>query len=161
VKGREYETHVRELFWKYLQWANKRVNEEFNVNFDIKRMLEEDMDNLDIFLSPNGRILLCESDNIIAGIGCLKKSKDEYGEIKRMYVLPEFRGKGLGKLIVINLIQSARDIGYKYLRLDSTKFMKEAHSLYRSMGFEDIEPYPESEIPDEFKPNWVFMQLKL
>ena len=161
LKEKEHEKHVRGLFWEYLEWANKRVNEEFKVNFDIETMLEEDMKNLDVFLPPNGRILLGETDNSISGIGCLKKSKDEYGEIKRMYVLPEFRGKGLGKLILTNLVQCARDIGYKYLRLDSTKFMKEEHSLYRRMGFQDIEPYPESEIPDEFKSHWVFMQLKL
>ncbi len=161
VKKGEHEIHVRELFWEYLDWANNRVNEEFKVNFDIKTMLEEDMDSLDIFLPPNGRIFLSETAHNISGIGCLKKCKEEYGEIKRMYVRPEFRGKGLGKLILNNLIQGARDIGYKYIRLDSTRFMKEAHSLYRSMGFKDIEPYPESEIPDDFKSHWVFMQLDL
>ena len=100
VKTDEYDIHVRELFWEYLDWANKRVNEEFNVNFDINTMLEEDMNNLNIFLPPHGRILLTETENNISGIGCLKKSKNEYGEIKRMYVRPEFRGKGLGKLIL-------------------------------------------------------------
>ncbi len=157
----EHHVHVKQLFWEYLDWTNKRVNEEFNVNFDIKTMLVEDMKNLDIFLPPHGRILLNETDHKISGIGCLKKSKDEYAEIKRMYVRPEFRGKGLGKLILTNLIESARDIGYKYIRLDSTRFMKEAHSLYRSMGFKDIEPYVESEIPDDFKSHWVFKQLNL
>ncbi len=161
VKENEHEKHVRELFWEYLEWANKRVNEEFKVNFDIETMLEEDMKNLNIFLPPNGKILLTETDNSISGIGCLKKSKNDYGEIKRMYVRPEFRGTGLGKLILNDLIQCAKDVGYKYLRLDSTKFMKEAHSLYRSLGFHDIEPYPESEIPDDFKSHWVFMQKKL
>ncbi len=117
--------------------------------------------NLNIFLPPDGRIVLSESNGKISGIGCLKKSKEEFGEIKRMYVRPKYRGIGLGKEILIKLIESARDIGYKYLHLDSTKFMKEAHSLYRSMGFQDCEPYPESEIPDAFKPNWIFMELKL
>jgi GNAT superfamily N-acetyltransferase len=161
VKEREHRDHVRELFWEYLDWANKRVNEEFHVDFDIKAMLEEDMENLSIFLPPNGRIFLTKTGDCISGIGCLKQSKEGYGEIKRMYVRPEFRGKGLGKLILNSLIQSARDIGFSYLRLDSARFMKEAHSLYKSMGFKDVDPYPESEIPDEFKSHWVFMQMKL
>jgi GNAT superfamily N-acetyltransferase len=124
-------------------------------------MLEEDMLKLNIFLPPDGRIFLSESDGKISGIGCLKKSKEDFGEIKRIYVRPEYRGNGLGEKIFIKLIESAKDIGYNYLRLDSTKFMKEAHSLYRSMEFQDCEPYPESEIPDTFKPNWIFMELRL
>ncbi len=161
VENDTYKNSVKELFWEYLVWANDRVNDEFNVKFDIAKMLEEDMDNLNIFLPPNGRIILIESDGKVSGIGCLKKSKEEYGEIKRMYVRPKYRGMGLGKEILLNLLESAREIGYKYVRLDSTKFMNEAHSLYRSMGFKECDPYPESEIPDDFKPNWVFMELEL
>jgi len=161
VNENEHRESVRELFWEYLVWANNRLNKEFGVNFDIKTMLDEDMEKLNIFLHPQGRILLTKTGNKISGIGCLKKSKDGYGEIKRMYVKGEFRGRGFGKIILINLIQNARDIGYKYIRLDSTKFMTVAHSLYRSMGLKDTDPYPESEIPDEFKSHWVFMQLNL
>jgi hypothetical protein len=43
------------LFWDYLQWANARVKEEFNVSFDIANMLESDMQSLDKFMQPNGR----------------------------------------------------------------------------------------------------------
>jgi hypothetical protein len=39
--------------------------------------------------------------------------------------------------------------------------MKGAHALYRSAGFRDIEPYVGSEIPREFQPNWIFMELEL
>jgi hypothetical protein len=49
---------VRELFWEYLQWANSRVNEEFGVNFDIETMLEEDMEELEVYFPPDGRLIL-------------------------------------------------------------------------------------------------------
>jgi hypothetical protein len=39
--------------------------------------------------------------------------------------------------------------------------MTPAHSLYRASGFKDIGPYPESEIPDEYKPHWIFMERNL
>jgi hypothetical protein len=59
------------------------------------------------------------------------------------------------------LIEAAWIAGYEHIRLDSPDFMTAAHGLYRSSGFVDIEPYPESEIPDEHKPHWVFMERTL
>jgi len=41
------------------------------------------------------------------------------------------------------------------------RFMAAAHSLYRSVGFQEIEQYPESEIPEEFRQHWIFMELPL
>jgi hypothetical protein len=52
-------------------------------------------------------------------------------------------------------------IGYPRIRLDSARFMKAAHSLYRSAGFQEIDPYPESEIPAKFQEHWVFMEKSL
>jgi len=60
---------VRELFWEYLQWANGRVNEEFGVNFDIETMLEEDMEELEVYFPPDGRLILVSEDAILSGYG--------------------------------------------------------------------------------------------
>ena len=158
VQNEEDRVHVRELFWEYLEWANGRVNEEFGVNFDIEAMLEEDMAKLDIFLPPEGRLLLATEEAHAAGIACLKRLRDEIGEIKRMYVRPEYRGKGIGRALLEILIAEAKLVGYQSVRLDSARFMKEAHTLYRSAGFAEIEPYPESEIPPDFQKHWVFME---
>ncbi|MGE5223379.1 MAG: GNAT family N-acetyltransferase, partial [Omnitrophica WOR_2 bacterium] len=56
------------------------------------------------------------------------------------------------------LVEAARAAGYRSIRLDSPDFMTAAHALYLSSGFVKIEPYPESEIPDEYKGFWVFME---
>ena len=53
------------------------------------------------------------------------------------------------------------DIGYQLIRLDSARFMKEAHQLYRSTGFKEITAYEGSEIPKKFQEHWVFMELAL
>jgi GNAT superfamily N-acetyltransferase len=161
VESREDRALVRELFWEYLEWANKRLNEEYGINFDIASMVEKDMAKLDIFLPPHGRLLLAVKENHGAGLACMKRIRDDMGEIKRMYVRPEFRGKGIGRALLEALIAEAKEIGYPRLRLDSTRFMKAAHALYRSVGFYEIEPYPESEIPPEFQANWIFMEKQL
>lgn len=157
-KDREY---VRELFWEYLEWANARLNEGFNVEIDIETMLEEDMASLDIYFPPDGRLLLAIDEDRAAGIACLKRLRDDIGEIKRMYVRPEYRGRGTGRALLESLLEEAKLIGYACVRLDSARFMKKAHALYRSAGFTEIEPYPESEIPSDFQKHWVFMEQKL
>jgi GNAT superfamily N-acetyltransferase len=153
--------HVRELFLEYLQWANKGLNAEYGIDFDVISMVEEDMAHLEIFSPPDGRLLLAMEGKNAAGLICMRRIRADIGEIKRMYVRQEFRGRGIGRRLVDTLIQEARTIGYPRVRLDSTRFMAEAHSLYRSAGFVEIEEYPESEIPDEYRAHWVFMEMNL
>jgi GNAT superfamily N-acetyltransferase len=157
----QHAPQIRELFWEYLQWANGRVNEEFHVHFDIATMLAEDMKNLDIFMPPYGRLLLGCTEGHPVGIACLKKLTHDIGEIKRMYVRQESRKQGLGRALLNRLIQDAQKIGYQRIRLDSARFMKEAHQLYQSIGFKEIEAYEGSEIPIQFQPNWIFMEKQL
>jgi GNAT superfamily N-acetyltransferase len=154
-------SEVRDLFWEYLQWANGRVNEEFDVNFDIETMLEDNMRDLDIYFPPDGRLVLASEERNVAGLGCLKKLHEGIGEVKRMYVRPQFRGRGLGRGILQALLSEAREIGYSRVRLDSARFMTAAHSLYRSAGFQEIEEYEGSEIPPEFREHWIFMEKTL
>lgn len=152
---------ARELFWEYLQWANGRLMDEFGIQFDIQAILEGDMEKLGIFLPPEGRLLLAMEGTRAAGIAGLKKLRDDIGEVKRMYVRPEFRGLGIGRALLDGLLAEARQIPYRNVRLDSARFMETAHALYRSAGFAEIEPYPESEIPADFREHWVFMEKHL
>ena len=91
----------------------------------------------------------------------MRKIREDIGEVKRMYVRPAFRGQGIGRALLDALIQEAGQIGYPRIRLDSTRFMKEAHALYRSAGFVEIAEYPESEIPAQFREHWIFMEMVL
>jgi GNAT superfamily N-acetyltransferase len=157
----EHSPHIRELFWEYLQWANAKVNENFSVKFDIAAMLEADMEDLEKFMPPKGRLLLAYSGEAPSGVACLKQLSPSIGEIKRMYVRPAHRGKGIGRALVKRLLSEASAIGYERIRLDSAGFMKEAHQLYRSTGFREIEAYVGSEIPKEFQQHWLFMEMDL
>jgi GNAT superfamily N-acetyltransferase len=91
----------------------------------------------------------------------MRRIREDTGEIKRMYVRPDYRRRGIGLALLEALIAEARQIGYPTIRLDSTRFMKAAHALYRSLGFREIDPYPESEIPQELQHQWVFMEKRL
>lgn len=152
---------VRELFWEYLQWANAKVEENFGVSFDIATMLEEDMNTLDKFMPPKGRLLLSYVEDQPMGIACLKALTEEIGEVKRMYVRPQARKIGLGRALLNQLLEEAHQIGYRRIRLDSARFMAEAHQLYLTNGFREIQAYEGSEIPHEFQSHWIFMEQEL
>jgi GNAT superfamily N-acetyltransferase len=109
----QHALQIRELFWEYLQWANARVQEEFNVSFDIATMLKGDMQDLDKFMPPNGRLLLGYIREDLAGIACLKALTPSIGEVKRMYVRPSYRKAGLGRTLLNQLLQEAQYIGYQ------------------------------------------------
>jgi GNAT superfamily N-acetyltransferase len=152
---------IRELFWEYLQWANSKVEENFGVSFDIAAMLEEDMNTLDKFMPPKGRLLLGYVEGQPMGIACLRELSNSIGEIKRMYVRPQARKIGLGRALLRQVLEESRQIGYERVRLDSARFMTEAHQLYRTSGFREIEAYEGSEIPNEFQSHWIFMERDL
>jgi GNAT superfamily N-acetyltransferase len=79
--------------------------------------------------------------------------------MKRMFVYPEFHGRGVGQLLGRALIGEAKAIGYSRMLLDTGPAQREAQALYRKLGFRDVEPY--YELSPELR-NWlVFMALDL
>lgn len=101
---------------------------------------------------PGGRLLLAiENGQPAAGqaAGCvgLRRFGQDSCEMKRLYVRPAFRGKGAGRMLVEKLIGDARSIGYARMVLDTLPTMREAHTLYRNMGFHEIPPYWKNPIP--------------
>ncbi len=152
---------IRELLWEYLQWGNSRVNQEFGVTVDIAAVLEEDMVGLDKFMPPHGRLLLAYVDGSLAGTACLKSWTAQVGEIKRVYVRPTSRKQGVGRAMMNQIVELSRQIGYERLRLDSAGFMKEAHQLYRTIGFQEIDAYEGNEVSKEFQKHWIFMEMEL
>jgi putative acetyltransferase len=108
------------------------------------------------YVPPDGRLLLAVEGDDAVGCVALRKLDDGICEIKRLYVQPACRGNGLGRRLVEALIHTAREIGYEKMRLDSVSSLKEAASLYRSLGFSDIPAYRYNPLPDA-----VYMELML
>src|SRR3990172_12530713 len=80
-------------------------------------------------------------DGAPVGCGGVQLFGTEYGELKRMYVRPRFRGLGLGKLLLNHLADYARQLGAGVLRLETGIHQTEAIGLYEGAGFERIPPF--------------------
>jgi len=94
------------------------------------------------YAPPSGRLLLGMYGGALAGCVALHALEPEIGEMKRLYLRPAFRGKGLGQATVDAVVAEARAIGYRRLRLDTIEpLMKSAVAMYRRMGFREIAPY--------------------
>lgn len=152
---------VRLLLAEYLRWLQAEVEQAYDVIIEPETMLEEYMADLDSFQPPQGALLLAVVGEEAAGMGSLRRITAEMGEIKRMYVRPGYRGRGLGRQLLGGLIDEARERGYGAVRLDSGPFMQSAHGLYRSMGFREIEPFAGTEIPEHLHDQCLFMALDL
>lgn len=153
---------IKQLWTDYLTWGNDEMQLLYGIHpHNPTEAVKDDIKKIDKFLPPNGRLILAFINEKACGIGCLKSINEEIGEIKRMYVDPSFRNIGAGRAILQGLLNAAKDAGYQKVRLDSPKFMEAAHSLYRSLGFAAISVYEEVEIPEEFRPYLLFMEVDL
>src|SRR6266705_1154103 len=77
------------------------------------------------YAKPHGRLILCQVDGKPAGCIALKRIEPEICEMKRLYVRPEFRGKQIGKELALAIIEEARKLGYRRMRLDTLPSMKQ------------------------------------
>ena len=124
----EVET-VRELFVEYA--ASLDVDLAFQ---DFERELAA---------LPRGytTLLLALEDGATAGCAGVREFAPAVAELKRLYVRPAFRGRGLGRSLSVEAIARARDAGFRSIRLDTLPTMGAATALYRGLGFHEIEPY--------------------
>ncbi|PYX18754.1 MAG: GNAT family N-acetyltransferase [Acidobacteria bacterium] len=109
------------------------------------------------YAPPDGRLMLALYEGELAGCVALHKLDSEICEMKRLYLRPKFRGKGLGPVLAENIIGEARRIGYRRMRLDTVEpVMKDAVAMYRRLGFKEIAPYRPNPMPGT-----LYMELEL
>lgn len=94
------------------------------------------------YAPPAGGLFIASIDGNPLGCVALRPLEIELtAELKRLYVRPDGRGKGLGLALTNKAIQLVRDAGYRAVRLDTLSTMKDAQRLYRKLGFKEIPPY--------------------
>jgi ribosomal protein S18 acetylase RimI-like enzyme len=109
------------------------------------------------YAPPDGRLLLAEYEGQLAACVALHKLEVDICEMKRLYLRPQFRGKGLGRALADRIITDARSIGYQRMRLDTVEpVMKDAVAMYRKLGFREIAPYCKNPIAGA-----LYMELQL
>jgi len=90
------------------------------------------------YAPPDGRLLLATECGKEAGCIAMRKLEDSVCEMKRLWVRPEFRKLGIGRMLIERVISEARDAGYARMRLDTLPVMVSAIALYQSFGFVEI-----------------------
>jgi len=139
---------VRELFMQYADSL------EFDLEF---QGFSQELASLPgHYAPPDGCILLAEESGRFVGCVALRPLEDKICEMKRLYVKPDYRGRGLGRMLACSIIDRAREIGYAKMRLDTIATMQEARTLYYSLEFQNIKAYRYSPLD---KPS--FMELEL
>lgn len=111
--------------------------------------------------APLGAFYLIFVDGQVAGMGGLRRLRDQVAEVKRIYVRPIFRGLKLGDQMLARLLADAVDFGYPNVLLDTGEFMTAAHRIYEAQGFVDCPAYEETEVPEAFRSRWRFMKWSL
>ncbi|MEM7209666.1 MAG: GNAT family N-acetyltransferase [Pseudomonadota bacterium] len=169
VRSNQEKSIAASLIREYLEFLNLRIKRDYEIEFDLDAMVDSDVRDESKFHPPSGRFYLVTCNDKICGIGCLKKIDDGIAEIQRMYVTPESRGMGIGRAIANQLINDAKSVGYQRLKLESLRFLEAAHSLYRSLGFKEINPYADNSMKsfqaedqlDTYYSITVFMEMTL
>ena len=148
ANSKDLYNQARVLFIEYAKFLDIDLSFQY---------FEQELKSLSIFYNiPKGCLLLAYFKGNLAGCVGLRYFKNEICEMKRLYVRPDYRRKKIGLELSKSIINRAKEIGYKVMRLDTLPFMKEAINLYLSLGFKEILPY-------RFNPieNAKFYELKL
>ena len=139
---------VRKLFREYERFLN--------VDLCFQKFDEELAGLPGKYAPPDGALFIAVDGKKIAGCVALRKLEDGICEMKRLFVRTQFRGKGVGRLLAKRIIDEAVTLGYKIMRLDTLDRLKEAMSLYESLGFKRIDAYYDNPLHGV-----VYWELKL
>ncbi|QEO10825.1 GNAT family N-acetyltransferase [Protaetiibacter larvae] len=93
------------------------------------------------FVEPAGVFLVAEAEGRAVGCGGIRMLDASRAEVKHLYLRDEVRGRGWGRLLLAELEERARRLGASESVLDTNATLEAAGSLYRSSGYDEVEPY--------------------
>ena len=146
---------IKKMFRQYFIW----ITDDNKINMSYQG-IETELDSLPgKFSPPEGCLLIAEVDDNPVGCVALRSFEPGTCEMKRLFVKPEFRSKGVGMALAKRVITEAKKRGYNKMLLDTGDFMVAAQKLYNSLGFKTTNQY--YEVPEEVLKRTVFMELFL
>ena len=146
---------VRELFTEYTRMLVEN-EPAFQTYLDLQDYTAELADLTKKYGLPHGRLYIAWCDDQPAGCIGLRRLDDQTCELKRLYVRPAFRGRGIAGAMMQRILDDARAIGYTAMLLDTLPFLTSAIRMYRALGFYDIPPYNDSPLDTT-----IFLRLDL
>lgn len=155
VPGCGFPEEVRKLFTEYTEMLVKH-DPGFKEYLAIQNYDEELQYLEKKYGMPEGRLYLAYDEGKLAGCVGLKKIDAENCEMKRLYVRPQFRGKGTAGILIRQIIEDAGKAGYHHMLLDTLPFLQDALHLYQRYGFYEIESYNNSPMDTS-----IYMKLDL
>ena len=132
---------VKRLFEEYARAL------DFDLGFPIEGFQDEIRALPGVYAPPRGRLLLARVSGQPAGCIAVRDLGQGIGEVKRLFVRPDFRHAGLGRVLTEAALEAASDLGCNQLRLDTLPPMREAIGLYRSLGFLERGPFGDPPTP--------------
>lgn len=134
VDGAPYVEDVKRLIREYVEWFGRDLSFQ---------SLDEELDHIEAkYLPPAGRLVVAVDDGgVVCGCVAYHRLDDATAEMKRLYVTPAARGDHLGERLAKRIVELAHEDGYARMVLDTVEPLEAAISLYRKLGFEEVEPY--------------------
>jgi len=130
--------HVRQFFRNYAAWLG--------VDLSFQKFDEEMASLPGAYAPPDGRLYYAANNGRPAGCVGVRRFSEGVCEMKRLYVEPEQRGFGIGRDLAVAAIQSAKELGYRRILLDTLPAMRIAVKLYRELGFQEAPAYYQTPI---------------
>jgi putative acetyltransferase len=127
--------------WQIARTLVREYAASLNVNLAFQNFDEELLHFERDYAPPSGTFLLARHNNEFVACAALRRFSATDAEMKRLYVRPSARNQGLARQLALALIGEAKSLGYRRILLDTLPTMHSAQSLYKSLGFQPIEPY--------------------
>ncbi len=143
VPAYEYAGQIAELFSEYTQML-KDNDPVMGSYLELQNYDAELADLRCKYGEPDGRLYIALCGGKAAGCVGMKRQDECSCELKRLFVRPEYRGRGLARFLSELILTEAKKAGYERVLLDTLPFLGAAQSLYRSLGFYEITKYLES-----------------
>jgi ribosomal protein S18 acetylase RimI-like enzyme len=129
---------VRHMLGEYVEWIGLDLAFQ-EIDAELSGLPGE-------YAPPGGALFVATAGTRYLAMIALRPSEGSIAEMKRLYVRPDARGRGLARALIARVCDHARAMGYTEIRLDTLPKMGDAQALYEGLGFTDIAPYYETPI---------------